>query len=171
MGSTHHDWPINVLLASLFGKYTADTVKPYQANTRIAWQFRLFLANQLPKTGSLGETSVEDWRRALIMMYKGALFSPEEFQTGEQGEGLNLSIQEFKKLQNTRQNDWIAEVQGSSKIKSEESELEIKKASERHESMGRLETTTLGLRCKSTEYRDQLPNIEITEELVHNKSI
>ena len=123
MGSAHHNCPVNVLLAALFGKYTADRVNSYQANTRIAWKFRLFLANQLPKTGTLGETSVEDWRRALIMMYEGALFNPEEFQSGVLGKGLNLSIKEFKKLQQSRQNDWITEVQGSSRSKSEESKI------------------------------------------------
>ena len=105
-----HNCAINVLCAALFGRSTADEVRPFRTNTRIAWLFRLWLADQLPKTAKLGANLVNDWRRTLIMMYEGLLFRSEEFQNGTIGEGFNLSIMEFKKLKERRIHEWIHSV-------------------------------------------------------------
>eukprot|EP00495_Collosphaeridae_sp_1-RS-2012_P005499 TRINITY_DN4920_c0_g1_i1.p1 TRINITY_DN4920_c0_g1~~TRINITY_DN4920_c0_g1_i1.p1 ORF type:complete len:105 (+),score=29.38 TRINITY_DN4920_c0_g1_i1:197-511(+) len=95
MSSKAHNCGVNVLLlASLLGKKIADELDPFQANERVTWQFRLFLAEQLPKDGYHAEWSVEDWRRSLTMFYEGLLFKPEEFEGGIRGEGLNMSKKE-----------------------------------------------------------------------------
>ena len=98
MGSKWHNCPINVLLASLFGKSTADQELPFVGKWKITWLFRLWLADQLPKSGNLGANSVDDWRRTLTMMYEGPLFLEDDFQGGIRGQGLIISINEFKKL-------------------------------------------------------------------------
>ena len=123
MGSTAHNCGVNAILASLFGKRTSSNFHPYKANKRITWIFRLFLAEQLPKHGTVGGLSVEDWRRSLTMMYEGPLFRPEEFEGGKRGEGLNISIEEFKKMREIRLKEWLADgkrVSVSQKMKLEE---------------------------------------------------
>ena len=112
MSSALHNCGRNVLLASIFGRKVAtqehaENPKAYQADLTISWTFRLWLAEQLPKSGYLGATSVEDWRRTLIMLYEDPLFKPEEFQVGFRGQGPDLSIAEFKNWQEQKLNDWL----------------------------------------------------------------
>ena len=61
------------------------------------------------------------------MMYKGPLFHPEEFAGGSQGEGLNLSIPQFRELEDKRLEEWMNCInwgeQNSSKEKQVRDEL------------------------------------------------
>ena len=107
MGSKAHNCGVNALLAGFFGKTVTQELNPFQADEKVTWIFRLFLAEHLPKHGNLGGLSVEDWRRSLTMLYEGPLFNPEEFEGGKRGEGLNMSIKEFKEVKDARLKDWI----------------------------------------------------------------
>ena len=60
------------------------------------------------------------------MMYEGPLFRPEEFEAGAVGEGLNLSIAEFKELKEKRLQDWIKSVKLADRTSFEE--IKIKDA-------------------------------------------
>ena len=40
------------------------------------------------------------------MMYEGPLFKPEEFKGGSRGEGLDIPIEQFKKIREIRLQDW-----------------------------------------------------------------
>ena len=42
------------------------------------------------------------------MMFEGPLFIPEDFTGGSRGEGPNLSIPEFKKLRDTKHQEWMS---------------------------------------------------------------
>ena len=107
MSSKAHNCSINAILAALFGNSTAEIINPYQANPHVTWVFRTLLADQLPENGNFGAISIEDWRRTFIMMFEGPLFKAEEFSSGAYGEGLNLSIEQFKRLRHDRLHKWI----------------------------------------------------------------
>ena len=44
------------------------------------------------------------------MMYEGTLFNPGDVERGERGEGLNMSIEEFKKIREARLQEWVNSV-------------------------------------------------------------
>ena len=54
------------------------------------------------------------------MMYERPLFKPDEFEGGRRGEGLNMSIEEFKKIRDKRVQEWSS----TEKLSSEKLEIQ-----------------------------------------------